>query len=165
MRSQRGIGEVALIGGIVVALVVGGLFLATKVLKSQRDAARAETVKVQAEYDTFVEGARKLGEEQEAAAKAQEAKQQEVFDATRKRYLAELATRDAAIRRLRERPPERPDSSQVPVTACRAEGTDAASGEFVPLAEYRELEARCFNDARSLTRLQQWVIDSGHPIQ
>jgi len=154
-----------LIGGIALAVVIGGLTLATKVLKSQRDAARAEVVKLQAEYDTFVEGVRKRGEEQEAATKAQEAKQKEILDVTKKRYLAELANRDAAIRRLRERPPERPGGSEVPVSAGCAPSPDGSSREFVPLEEYRQLEARAYDDALRLTRLQQWVRDTGHPIQ
>lgn len=162
---EKGIAELMLIGGIALAVIIGGLFLATKVYKSQRDAARAETVKIQAQFDTFVDGAKKIGEEQEAKTKSQEAKQKEVLDVTKKRYLAELANRDAAIRRLRERPATRPDSSPVPVIAGCAPGTNEAGREWVPLEEYRQLEARAYDDALRLTRLQEWVRDTGHQVR
>lgn len=148
-----------------VALILTGL--AAKVYKGQRDRARAEVVAVKAEYAGFVIAVKRRGEEQEKETAAKEEKNRATLKAIRTQYQADLARRDADLRRLRERPPARPDSSQVPLLAGRAEGADGAAGEpipSVPLADYRALEERAYDDARRLAALQRWVIETGHPV-
>ncbi len=154
-----------MIGGIVLAVVVGGLMLSAKVLKTQRDSARADLEQVRAEFAGFVAEAKRKGDEQEAKTADTEKKWKEVLSNAAKRYQTDLAGRDAAIRRLRERPPVRPDSSAVPIATGCAPSPDGTAREWISLAEYRELEARAYDDALRLTRLQQWIRDTGHPMQ
>lgn len=128
-------------------------------------AAQAETVKVQAQYDAFAEQVGERGKEREAETAKIEKTWKGVLDETKAQAKRDIAGRDAALAELRRRPPARPGGSQVPVTACRPEGTDAPGGEFVSLEEYRQLEGRAYIDAQRLTRLQAWVSATAHPIE
>ena len=89
------------------------------------------------------------------AADAQDARQQEVTNALRANLALANGNYDAAARGLLQRPPARPDGSAVPVTACHPQdAAGSASGESVPLAEYRALEARALYDVQSLDLLR-----------
>jgi len=129
-------------------------------IRAQENAAR-----IQGEFDGFVAQVARRGKEAEDEKARIEAKWKEVLANASQRYNADIAGRDAAIRRLRERPPARPDGGSLSVIACRPEGAAQTGGEFVSLAEYRELEARAYDDALRLTRLQEWVIATGHPVE
>jgi len=171
-RNERGflqflLANPALLGlaALGIALVVTGL--AAKVYKAQRDRARAEVVTVKAEYEGFVIAVKRRGEEQEKETAAKEEKDRATLKAIRTQYQADLARRDADLRRLRERPPARPDSSPVPLLAGRPEGAHEAAGEPIPsvaLSEYRALEERAYDDARRLAALQRWVMETNHPV-
>jgi hypothetical protein len=127
--------------------------------------AQEETARVQGQFDGFVAEVARKGREAEAEKAAIETKWKEVLANAAKRYQSDVANRDAAIARLRSRPPARPDGSNVSVVAGCAPSPNAAPGELVPLEEYRQLEARAYDDALRLTRLQEWVRDTGHPVE
>ena len=154
-----------LIGGIVLAVVIGGLMISAKVLKTQRDTARTEREQIRSEFSGFVIEAKRLGDAQESKTTETENKWKEVLQNASTRYQADLAGRDAAIGRLRQRPPTRPDSSPLSIATGCAPSPDGTASEFISLAEYRDLEARSYDDALRLTRLQEWVKNTGHPIQ
>ena len=127
--------------------------------------AQQETKAVRLEYGAFVEAVKRRGEEQEKAAAEKEEKDRAAFKTIQTRYQSDLARRDADLKRLRERPPTDPGGREVSVISCRPEGTNAPGPELVPLAEYRALEERSYDDALRLTRLQEWVRSTGHPEQ
>jgi hypothetical protein len=94
------------------------------------------------------------------AAKAAQEKNDENYKIFKKQaaVVAKLTERAVfAERKLRERPPVRPDGSEVSRTTCDSKGTSTAAGEFVPLEEYRALEGRSFRDTDRCTLLQQAV--------
>jgi hypothetical protein len=130
-----------------------------------RKAAEAETARVQGRFDVFTAEVQRRGEEAQAEKEAIEKRWRGVLSDVKARSASDLRDRDAALARLRARPPARPDASPVPVIAECSGRTDAASGELVPLADYRALEARAYDDALRLTRLQEWVILTGHPVE
>jgi len=127
--------------------------------------AQEETAKVQGQFDGFVSEVKRKGEIAEAEKTAIEVKWKEVLANAAKRYRSDVASRDVAIARLRSSPPARPDGGSVPIVACRPSGANEAGGELVSLEEYRQLEARANDDALRLTRLQEWVRDTGHQVQ
>jgi hypothetical protein len=126
-------------------------------------AAQQETKAVRLEYGAFVEAVKRRGEEQEKAAADKEAKDRETLKTIQTRYRADLARRDADLKRLREHPITDPGGREVPTVTCSPEGTNAAGQELVPAAEYRALEERAYDDALRLTRLQEWVRATNHP--
>lgn len=146
-----------------IALIFTGL--AAQVYKSQRDDARVELAATKAEYAGFVIAVKRRGEEQEKATSEKEEKDRATFKATRALYQDGLARRDADLRRLRGRSPADPGGREVPVLACGPAGADGASSEYLPLAEYRALEERAYDDANRLTSLQRWIVETGHPVQ
>lgn len=152
----------AIAGLLVAVLAAGGVASCEHKgkIRAQENAAR-----IQGEFDGFVAQTKRLGDQALAEKAAIETKWKEVLANAAKRYQTDLAGRDAALRRLRERPAARPDGGAVPVIACRPAGLDGPGGEFIPLEEYRQLEARAYDDALRLTRLQEWVRDTGHPVQ
>jgi len=165
VTSQRGsiIPTLYVILGLGVAtLVAGGLASCEHKAKIK---AQEETAKVQGEFDAFVATTERQGREAEEEKAKIEAKWKEVLTNAAKRYQTDVANRDAAIARLRSRPPSRPGGSQVPIVTCGPSSPHAAGGEFISLEEYRQLEARAYDDALRLTRLQEWVRDTGHPVQ
>lgn len=167
MSSQGGFLSLGLSGYAILGLVAA-LFVAGGVASCEHRAklgAEQRAARIQGEFDGFVAQVARRGKEAEAEKAAVETRWKEILTDAKTQFRADLAARDAALRRLRERPPARPDGSAVPVTPCRPERADGPGGEFVPLAEYRELEARAYDDALRLTRLQDWVRSTGHPIQ
>lgn len=153
----------ALAAALAIAFVFAGL--AAKGYKSQRDSARVERAAVKAEYAGFVIAVKRRGEEQEKETAAREEKDRATLKAIRAGYQADLARRDADLRRLRERPPADPSGREVPVLACGPAGADGTAAQLVPLAEYRALEERSYDDALRLTALQRWVVETRHPVQ
>lgn len=165
--NQRGFLSLGVMGyvvaGLVAALVVAGGVASCE--HRGKVKAQEETARVRGEFDGFVAQVAKRGKEAEAEKASIEKRWKEVLANAAQRYQSDLAGRDAAIRRLRERPPARPDGGTVPIASCSPQSPDGTSGEFVSLAEYRELEARAYDDALRLSRLQAWVKDTGHPVE
>jgi hypothetical protein len=128
-------------------------------------AAVQREAQVRGEFDAFVAAVKARGEERERETAKKEAEDRETFKLVKAKYAADLARRDADLRRLRERPPERPDRSEVPVTRIGPERPDGTAEKLVPLEEYRALEERAYDDALKLTRLQEWVRNVGHPTE
>jgi hypothetical protein len=135
------------------------------VQSSRLASAQALAAQKQGELDAFVAAVKARGEERERETAAKEAKDRETFKLVKAKYAADIARRDADLKRLRERPPERPDRSEVPVTRIGPERPDGAPAQFVPLEEYRALEERSYDDALRLSRLQEWVKAVGHPVE
>ena len=150
-------------GGLVVAILVASGIAGCE--HKQRVAAQAETMRVQARFDAFAEDARRLGEEQNEAALKQEERNHATLVTVAAQLNRDIANRDDAIRRLRERPIVRPDNSTVPIVAGCPEGVDGTAEERVSVTEYRALEARAYDDALHIIRLQEWVSQTGHPVE
>lgn len=146
-----------------IALIVAGL--SARVYKSQRDHARANLEQAKAEFAGFVAAVKTRGEEQEAETARITKTHQEALRDAKTRFAADLARRDADLRRLRERPPADPGGREVPVLACGPPGADGTAAQLVSLAEYRAIEERAYDDALRLTRLQEWVRATGHPVE
>ena len=165
--GQRGFAFAGLLASPSLWLGLGCALLAFSswALYKQWTAALEREAKVRTEFAAFVEGVKRRGEEQERETEAKEAKDRETFKTIRARYAADIASRDAALKRLRERPPTDPSGREVPLLACGPQGADGAAEKLVPLAEYRALEERAYDDALRLQRLQEWVIATGHPVE
>jgi len=139
---------------IVAVLVAAAGFGAVKM--HAHDQAKYETL--QLAYSNFRGDVAAKGEQANREAAAQAAKQKGVEDALRKDLAAADSLYADLARRLRERPPSRPDGSSVPTGTCAPAGAHGPSGgESVPLADYRALEARAAYDAQSLKLYKQWV--------
>ena len=164
---ERGFIPLSILGSPTVWLALGCALLAftSWAMYGRWQAAVEREAKVRGEFDGFVAAVKARGEEQERETAKREAKDREQFKIVKAKYAADLARRDADLRRLRERPPERPDRSEVPVTTCGPGGPDATATESVPLADYRALEERAASDAQQLVRLQEWVRAIGAPIE
>jgi hypothetical protein len=143
-----------------IALIFAGLGL--KFWKSRADHWQAQHSAVKAEFAGFVEAVKKRGEEQEAETAKTVKAHQEALREAKERFRVDLARRDADLRRLRERAPTDPGGRELPTIACGPAGTDGARQEHVSLAAYRALEERAYDDARTLTQLQEWVRKTGH---
>lgn len=152
-----------LIGGLLAAVLVAGGFAGCE--HRRADANAAEREQVRAEFAGFKLEAERIGKEQEQAAKDKEASDRVIHDKTVAALQHDLAGRDAALKRLRDAPISRPDRSPVPVTSCGPKGADGATGQFISAVEYRELQSRAYDDALRLTRLQEWVKATGHPVE
>lgn len=162
--SQRGF---ALLASPTLWLAVGcGLLAFTTWASYNRwQAAVEREAKVRGEFAAFVEGVKQRGLEQERETAEKEAKDREQFKLIKARYSADLARRDADLKRLRDAPVTRPDSSEVPITRIGPERPNGTAAQFIPLEEYRALEERAYDDALRLTRLQEWVRAVGHPVE
>jgi hypothetical protein len=145
--NQRGFLPMGLLASPTLWLGIGCALLAFTTWASYNrwQAAVEREAKVRGEFSAFVEGVKKRGEEQEKA--------------------ADLARRDADLKRLRDAPISRPDRSEVPVDECGPKRTDGTRAKCLPVEEYRALEERAYDDALKLTRLQEWVRSVGHPVE
>jgi len=113
---------------------------------------------LQAEYTTFKVQTEANGKLAEAAAKVQEAKQNEAENALRAKLATAGSDYAALAKRLRNSNPVRPDGSAVPVASCHAKGSGGqAAAESVSLDEYRALQERAAYDAQTITLYQAWV--------
>lgn len=149
-----------------IALVFTGLGL--KFYKSRADHWQAQHAAVKAEFAGFVEAVKRRGEEQEAETARTVKAYQEALREAKDRFRVDLARRDADLRRLRERPPTDSGGRELPALACSPAGADAAGKEqipAVPLSDYRALEERAYDDARTLTALQDHLRSLGLPIR
>jgi hypothetical protein len=106
-----------------------------------------EKAKLKGEYDAFVSTVRAAGEKAEREAAEQRQRNDQLYAETISNLRADIALRDGAIRRLRERAAARPDGSTVPTASQSPAGFSGPPGEYVPLEEYRALEARAYDDA------------------
>ena len=167
VMKQRGFLPVGMLASPTLWLGIGCVLLAFTTWASYNrwQAAVEREAKVRGEFSAFVEAVKKRGEEQEKATAEKEAKDRATFKTIQATYRADLARRDADLKRLRERPITDPGGREVPVVSCGPQGTDGARAEFVPASEYRALEERSYDDALKLTRLQSWVRAVGHPVE
>lgn len=144
-------GRLLAIGAVLVAAAAFGA-----VKMHAHDQKRYDALNVA--YANFRADVKAKGDIASAQAKAQEARQKEVEHA----LSAELARADndyvAAVKRLRERPPSRPDGSSVPVASCSPQGPSGSpDAEQIPLADYRALESRAAYDAQTVELYRQLV--------
>jgi hypothetical protein len=168
--NQRGFLPVGLLASPTLWLGIGCALLAFTTWASYNrwQAAVEREAKVRGEFAAFTEGVKQRGEEREKETADKEAKDRETFKLIKAKWTADLASRDAALQRLRDRPPT--DSGGRPLSslsACPA-GPDGAAGQQIPaiaLADYRALEERSYDDALRLSRLQEWVRAIGHPVE
>jgi hypothetical protein len=143
-----------------VALLFTGIAL--KVQSTRLASRTAELEQVRGQYAAFRNETARLGKEAEEKAKAKEAQQKKVNDDLSRKLARSDADLSLARKRLREQPPVRPDGGTVPVTACRSEKTDGpGAGQWVPLEEYRQLEARALYDAQTISFWRQWATEQG----
>ena len=114
--AQRGAVELMLIGGVVLAVVIGGLMLSAKVMKTQRDAARAEVVKVTAEKESWKSKSEECAKsivDEKARADKRDADARLKIAAERRRADANRDAMRAAEKRAAEPPPETTCESAV----------------------------------------------------
>ena len=148
--SERGSIELMAIAGLVLAVVLGGLTLAAKTYKSQRDEARLA-------LQVFKKEVAQKGIEAQRQAEVKD-RDNAIVLAKQARIVAKLTERAVyAERILRARPPARPDGSTVSTTTCDKGGAPDAARELVPLEEYRALELRALRDTDKCNALQNAV--------
>jgi len=169
-RNERGflqflLANPALLGlaALGIALVVTGL--AAKVYKAQRDRARAEVVTVKAEYAGFVEATKRKGEEQERATAQTVKGYEEALREAKKRHARDLGARDRELARLRSRPATDPGGRDLPTFTCNPGRADDAAAQCVSVGDYRALEERAYDDARTLMALQEHLRALGMPVR
>lgn len=143
-----------------IALLATGIAL--KFANARLERAKEALEAVRAEYAGFRAETERAGREAEARAREKEADYKRVNDEITKQLASSDARLRAALGELRKRPPVRPDGSAVPVAACRPEGADGPpAGEWIPLAEYRALEARAAYDAQTIMLWREWATAQG----
>jgi hypothetical protein len=101
---------------------------------------------VQAAYDGFVANVKTAGEKAQREKDEQDAKNAKLHNDTVEDLRRTLASRNATITRLRNTLPS-PDGGTVSVTRCDSGGVSSPAGEFVPVADYRALQDRAYDDA------------------
>ena len=113
----------AAVGGVVLIAALSG---AVKVQTSRLATAKAETVAVQAKFDTFVSQAKAIGDAQEAKAKALDAANhdlKEKVDAESAKSRSDLAILYAKYVRVRNSAAASANSSQMPPAAAVTSST------------------------------------------
>jgi len=169
-RRQRGfLGLLGLLGGlagqpwlwIAIGLALLGLAGWGALERQGRIAEVAKRQLVEVREAAFVKAVGDAGRIKELENDAIEAQHRSA-----NREVRDLLARARADdERLRDARAVRPDGSAVPVAACRPEGADRPAGEFVPLAEYRELERRARLDAIRLAGWELWRVKHGFPVE
>lgn len=167
--NQRGFLPVGLLASPTLWLGVGCALLAltTWVSYNRWQAAVEREARVRGEFDAFVSAVKARGEEQERETASKEAKNRETFKLTKARYTADLARRDADLKRLRDAPTD-PSGRPLPQFSACPGGPDGAKQEplsTVALADYTALQERSYDDALKLSRLQAWITAVGHPVE
>lgn len=149
-----------------IALLFTGLALKGYKARSehwhaQYEQKSAQLVAIVAEYD-------EKGRRAQAAAEAKEAQQRKVNDDLARQLARADSDLAAANRRLRERPPVRPDGSEVSRASCVPEGAVGASqepGQWVSLSDYRALEERAARDVQTLRFVEQWITSQNLAVE
>jgi len=121
-------------------------------------AVKAEAT-CKAEHKSYVAQQQELGADAQRKAEEKDRDNQIVL-AKQARVVNKLTERAVfAERKLRERPPVRPDGSTVSSTACNSGGVSGPAGEFVSLEDYRQLELRSYRDTDKCNALQETIRD------
>ena len=172
-RKQEGfisflLGNPALLAcaALGIALLLTGLALKGYKVRSehwhaQYEQKSAQLVAIVTEYD-------EKGRRAQAAAEAKEAQQRKVNDDLTKQLARADSDLAAANRRLRERPPVRPDGSEVSRATCVPEGAVGESkepGQWVSLSDYRSLEERAARDVQTLRLVEQWITNQNLKVE
>jgi hypothetical protein len=149
--------------GIVVVIAIEALAIRAFYRKWQAEVeAHAKT---RGEYAAFVGAVKARGEEAQAEARRIESSYREALTHAKQTHAAALAGRDADLRRLRERPPTDPGGRGLSIVALNSGRADGSAAQLVPLEDYRALEERAYDDARTLSELQTYLRTLGLPIQ
>lgn len=138
--------------GIGSAIVMLGMGIAIKVQTARLDTAKAEIVKVQAEYDSFVDRTAEIGLEQERKNKELMDKRKRVNDETIKSANARLADILARYNRLLNTAPGA-GSGAMPGVPDTTKPIDDATRDQRLLEVLRAAEIQ----AGQLIELQEWI--------
>lgn len=152
--------------GLGIALLLTGLAL--KGYKSRYEYWHGQYEQLYAMSAAFRKQVEVEGEKAKAESAAKEKRQQEVNRALEKQVKDADALLAAANRRLRERPPLRPDGSEVSRAACVPEGAVGEGkepGQWVSLSDYRSLEERAARDVQTLRLVEQWITQQGLRVE
>jgi len=157
--SERGAISLMLIGGLGILLVIVGLVTSLKVQSTRLAHSKAETKQCKLDYENFRDESAALGAKAQRETEARN-RDNQIILAKQLRETKQLLNRAVfAERKLRQRAPERPDSSLVPITTCNSEGAARTPGEFVSLEEFRQLEGRALRDTQRCALLQRTILE------
>lgn len=168
MRRERGFFQLAgLLAGVPgwfkvafwvgIAIVILLLALSARAFYRQWQGEVESHAKTRGEFSAFTAAVKARGEEAQRETDAKDRANREYFN-EQKRLIADADRRAAdALRRLRERPPARPDGSAVPVASTCTGDVPGPASERVPLEDYRALEERAFHDARRLREMSTYI--------
>jgi type II secretory pathway pseudopilin PulG len=168
MNRQEGFAAGLMIVGVIMLALSAWAMGATALAKKRANDLKTEQAAhaaTQAQFEGFRLEVKRLGDEAQAKTEAELKRQVEVNNGLSRKIKA-LGAANAELNaervRLLQRPPVRPDGSPLQSTTCPPAGASGPpASEYVPLAEYRELEARAAVDARTIVLWREWATSQG----
>jgi hypothetical protein len=168
MNRQEGFAAGLMIVGVIMLALSAWAMGATALAKKRANDLKTEQAAhaaTQAQFEGFRREVKRLGDEAQAKTEAELKRQVEVNNGL-SRKIKSLGAANAELNaervRLLQRPPLRPDGSELSARPECAPGPSGQSPvESISLADYRELEARAAVDARTIMLWREWATSQG----